>query len=300
MNTGLETRCGTIAITGRPNVGKSTLLNRLLGQKLSITAHKPQTTRHALLGINTTATTQFIYVDTPGIHRGGKRTLNRVLNKTASSAATGADVLVLVVQALTFNEDDEMALETVRNQGIPWILVVNKTDRVNPKEKLLPWLSELPAAQPADAVIPISATRGNNLDVLQAELESRLPIAEFQFDEEALTDRSSKFLASELVREQLTRFLSQELPYSVSVEIEKFEQTEKIAKISAVIWVEKASQKSIVIGKGGANLKEIGSRARREMQKLFDTKVHLQLWVKVKDGWSDDAAMIRGLGYGAD
>ncbi len=300
MNTGLKTRCGTIAITGRPNVGKSTLLNRLIGQKLSITAHKPQTTRHALLGINTTESTQFIYLDTPGIHRGGRRTLNRVLNKTASSAATGADVLILVVQALTFNEDDEMALETVVSQNMPWILVVNKTDRVNPKEKLLPWLSELSAAQQADAVIPVSATRGKNIDALQFEIESRLPQAEFQFDEEALTDRSSKFLASELVREQLTRFLSRELPYAVSVEIEKFDQSEKIAKISAVIWVEKASQKSIVIGKSGANLKEIGSRARREMQNLFGSKVHLQLWVKVKDGWSDDAAMIRSLGYGAD
>jgi len=300
LNTGLKTRCGTIAITGRPNVGKSTLLNRLIGQKLSITAHKPQTTRHALLGINTTESTQFIYLDTPGIHRGGRRTLNRVLNKTASSAATGADVLILVVQALTFNEDDEMALETVVSQNMPWILVVNKTDRVNPKEKLLPWLSELSAAQQADAVIPVSATRGKNIDALQFEIESRLPQAEFQFDEEALTDRSSKFLASELVREQLTRFLSRELPYAVSVEIEKFDQSEKIAKISAVIWVEKASQKSIVIGKSGANLKEIGSRARREMQNLFGSKVHLQLWVKVKDGWSNDAAMIRSLGYGAD
>lgn len=299
-NSDVKTKCGYIAITGRPNVGKSTLLNRLIGQKLSITAHKPQTTRHALLGINTTPTTQFIYIDTPGIHRGGKRTLNRVLNKTASSASTGADVQVLVVQALTFNEDDEMALETIQQQGAPWILAVNKTDRVNPKERLLPWLSELGAAAKADQVIPISATRGYNLDVLQSAFEDRLPLAEFQFDKEALTDRSSKFLASELVREQLTRFLSQELPYSVSVEIEKFDQTDKIAKISAVIWVEKASQKSIVIGKGGASLKDIGTRSRREMQKLFGTKVHLQLWVKVKDGWSNDAAMIRGLGYGAD
>ncbi len=300
MTQGSQTRCGTIAITGRPNVGKSTLLNRLIGQKLSITAHKPQTTRHALLGINTTATAQFIYIDTPGIHRGGRKTLNRVLNKTASSAATGANVLVLVLQAMTFNDDDAMAYETVSAQELPWLLVVNKTDRVNPKERLLPWLSELPAVQSADAVIPVSATRGTNLNVLESELESRLPYAEFQFGQDALTDRSSKFLASELVREQLTRFLSQELPYSVSVEIEKFEQTEKIANISAVIWVEKASQKSIVIGKGGTNLKEIGSWARREMQRLFDTKVHLQLWVKVKDGWSDDAAMIRGLGYGSD
>ena len=293
-------KCGYIAITGRPNVGKSTLLNRLIGQKLSITAHKPQTTRHALIGINTTATAQFIYIDTPGIHRDGKRTLNRVLNKTASGAATGADVLVLVVQAMVFNEHDAMALETVQRQENPWLLVVNKIDRVNPKEKLLPWLSALPAAKQADAVIPVSATRGDNLKALESELEMRLPEAAFQFDESALTDRSSKFLASELVREQLTRFLSQELPYSISVEVEKFEQSESLIKVSAVIWVEKASQKSIVIGKGGTNLKEVGSRARRQMQNLFDSKIHLELWVKVKDGWSDDAALIRSLGYEAD
>jgi len=296
----LTKKCGYIAITGRPNVGKSTLLNRLIGQKLSITAHKPQTTRHALMGINTTATAQFIYIDTPGIHRDGKRTLNRVLNKTASGAATGADVLVLVVQAMVFDKHDAMALETVQRQDNPWILAVNKIDRVNPKEKLLPWLAELEAAKHADTVVPISATAGDNLKVLEQEIESRLPLAPFQFDESALTDRSSKFLASELVREQLTRFLSQELPYSVTVEVEKFEQGKSIIKIAAVIWVEKASQKSIVIGKGGSNLKEIGSRARRQMQNLFDSKVHLELWVKVKDGWSDDAALIRSLGYEAE
>ena len=276
------------------------MLNRLIGQKLSITAHKPQTTRHAVVGIKTTDTAQFIYVDTPGIHRDGKRTLNRVLNKTASGAATGADILILVVQALTFDEHDAMAYETVLRQQQPWLLVVNKTDRVEPKERMLPWLSELEAANKADAVIPVSATKGDNLKVLEKEIESRLPDAPFQFDESALTDRSSKFLASELVREQLTRFLSQELPYSVTVEVEKFEETKSILRVSAVIWVEKASQKSIVIGKSGAGLKEIGSRARREMQKLFDSKVHLELWVKVKDGWSDDAALIRSLGYEAD
>lgn len=293
-------RCGYIAISGRPNVGKSTLLNRLIGQKLSITAHKPQTTRHALLGINTVGDTQFVYIDTPGIHGGGKRTLNRVLNKTASSAATGADVMVLVVQALVWNEDDDLALEVVKRQQKPWILAINKVDRVNPKERLLPWMQELNAVAEADVVIPISATKGSNVEQLETEIVKRLPEADFMFDEETLTDRSSRFLASELVREQLTRFLSQELPYSVSVEIEKFEQTSRITKISCVIWVEKQSQKSIVIGKGGSGLKEMGSRARREMEKLFDTKIHLELWVKVKDGWSDDAAMIRNLGYEAE
>ncbi len=293
-------RCGYIAISGRPNVGKSTLLNRLIGQKLSITAHKPQTTRHALLGINTVGDNQFVFIDTPGIHGGGKRTLNRVLNKTASSAATGADVMLLVVQALVWNEDDDLALEVVKRQQRPWILVINKVDRVNPKERLLPWMQELSAIEDASAVVPVSATKGSNLSQLEAEIVRHLPKADFMFDEDTLTDRSSRFLASELVREQLTRFLSQELPYSVSVEVEKFEQTSKITKISSVIWVEKQSQKSIVIGKGGSGLKEIGSRARKEMQNLFDTKVHLELWVKVKDGWSDNAAMIRNMGYEAE
>ena len=293
-------RCGTIAIAGRPNVGKSTLLNRLIGQKLSITAHKPQTTRHAVLGINTRDDTQFIYIDTPGIHGGGKRTLNRVLNKTASTAATGADVLLLVVQALTWSQDDQMAFEIVRKQELPWILVINKVDRVTPKEKLLPWLQQLSATEHALAVIPLSATKGHNVDVLEKQIEQVLPESEFMYDEESFTDRSSRFLASELVREQLTRFLSQELPYSISVEIEQFEDSGRMLSVSAVIWVEKQSQKSIVIGKGGAGLKEMGSRARKEMQLMFDRKVHLSLWVKVKDGWSDDANMIRSLGYEAE
>ncbi len=293
-------RCGTIAIAGRPNVGKSTLLNRLIGQKLSITAHKPQTTRHAVLGINTRDETQFIYIDTPGIHGGGKRTLNRVLNKTASSATTGADVLLLVVQALTWTEDDQMAFEIVQRQERPWILVVNKVDRVTPKEKLLPWLQQLSVTEHAHAVIPLSASKGHNLDALQTQIEQLLPETDFIYDEDSFTDRSSRFLASELVREQLTRFLSQELPYSISVEIEQFEDSGKMLSVSAVIWVEKQSQKSIVIGKGGSGLKEMGSRARKEMQLMFDRKVHLNLWVKVKDGWSDDANMIRSLGYETD
>jgi GTP-binding protein Era len=296
----LNTRCGTIALSGRPNVGKSSLLNKLIGQKLSITAHKPQTTRHALLGIRTIEDTQFVYIDTPGIHGQAKRTLNRVLNKTASSAATGADMMVLVVQALTWTADDKLALEVVQRQGKPWILAVNKVDLVKPKELLLPWIQSLEGVDDAVTVVPVSATKGDNINVLQDEIKALLPLADFMFDGEALTDRSSRFLAAELVREQLTRFLSQELPYAISVEVEEFHQTDSLARIASVIWVEKNSQKSIVIGKGGKNLKEIGSRARREMEQLFDSKVHLQLWVKVKDGWSDDAAMIRNLGYESD
>ena len=193
-----------------------------------------------------------------------------------------------------------MAFEIVRKQELPWILVVNKVDRVTPKEKLLPWLQQLSATEHALAVIPLSATKGHNVDVLEKQIEQVLPESEFIYDEESFTDRSSRFLASELVREQLTRFLSQELPYSISVEIEQFEDSGRMLSVSAVIWVEKQSQKSIVIGKGGAGLKEMGSRARKEMQLMFDRKVHLSLWVKVKDGWSDDANMIRSLGYEAE
>ncbi len=273
------------------------MLNRLIGQKLSITAHKPQTTRHALLGIHTNDDTQFVYIDTPGIHHGGKRTLNRVLNKTASSAATGADVMILVVQALVWNEHDDLALETVRRQQRPWILAVNKVDQVQPKSRLLPWLQGLTNIDSAAAVLPISASKGDNVNNLETEIQKLLPLAPFMFAEDTLTDRSSRFLASELVREQLTRFLSQELPYSISVEIEKFEETPTLSKVFAIIWVEKQSQKSIVIGKNGASLKEIGSRARQQMQKLFDTKVHLELWCKVKGGWADDATMIKNMGY---
>jgi len=203
----------------------------------------------------------------------------------------------LVVQALIWNDDDSLALETVTRQECPWILAVNKVDQVKPKERLLPWLQQLQGIENASSVVPVSATKGSNLDALQNEIESRLPLADFMFEEDTLTDRSSRFLASELVREQLTRFLSQELPYAISVEIENFVEEPKLIRIGAVIWVEKASQKSIVIGKGGSSLKEIGSRARKEMQNLFDRKVHLELWVKVKDGWSDDAGMIRSLGY---
>jgi len=292
-----EKRCGYVSLCGRPNVGKSTLLNRMVGQKLSITAHKPQTTRHAILGIKTTTNAQFVFIDTPGMHGGGKRTLNRVLNKTASAAANTADIAVLLVQALVWTGDDTLALNTVINQHGEFILAINKVDTVTPREKLLPWLSQLDAVDKAAAVVPVSATRGSNVEALENEIERRLPVGDFIFEDDALTDRSSRFLAGELVREQLTRLLAKELPYAVSVEIEHFEEHPSLLRISAVIWVEKPGQKAIVIGKGGSGLKQIGSRARQEMRKLFDQNVHLDLWVKVVNGWSDDAAMIRSLGY---
>lgn len=291
------TRCGTVAIVGRPNVGKSTLLNRLVGQKLSITAHKPQTTRHAILGISTEDDVQTIYVDTPGIHLQGKRALNQVLNRTASSALHDVDAIILMVQALVWTEDDQRAHDLVDAAGIPYFLLINKVDEVADKSSLLPYLAKLPQGNALKEIMPVSARKGTGVDALVTSVRSCLPEADFQFDEDELTDRSSRFLAAESVREQLTRFLSNELPYAISVEIEKFEEEPTLLRIAAVIWVEKASQKGIVIGRQGERLKETGSRARKSMETLFGRKVHLELWVKVKEGWADDERALRSLGY---
>jgi len=294
------TRCGTVAIVGRPNVGKSTLLNRLIGQKLSITAHKPQTTRHAIAGISTENDVQAIYVDTPGIHLHGKRALNQVLNRTAATALFDVDAIILVVQAMVWNEDDQRAHDLVAASGVEYFLAVNKVDEINDKSSLLPYLSTLPQGDHLREIVPISARKGIAVDALAAAVQQCLPEGEFQFAEDELTDRSSRFLAAESVREQLTRFLSNELPYAISVEIEKFEEEPGLLRIAAVIWVEKASQKGIVIGKQGERLKETGTRARKSMETLFDCKVHLQLWVKIKEGWADDERALRSLGYHTD
>ncbi|MDO6461163.1 GTPase Era [Granulosicoccaceae sp. 1_MG-2023] len=290
-------RCGTIAIAGRPNVGKSTLLNRLVGIKVSITAHKPQTTRHSVLGVRTHGDAQLIFVDTPGIHVDGKRVLNRVLNRTASTALLDVDAVVFMVQALSWTEDDQRALELVNRCGAPVFMLVNKTDRVADKPKLLPFLADLPRPENLREVIPVSAKTGQNVDILEKHLIDIVPQGEHRFDPDDFTDRSMRFLASELIREQLTRFLEKELPYSLSVGIEQFDIEEGLFRISGVIWVEKSSQKGIVIGKQGAMLKEIGRRSRESMEALFGTKVFLQLWVKVKDGWADDLRAIQSLGY---
>lgn len=291
-------RCGTIAIAGRPNVGKSTLLNRLVGMKLSITAHKPQTTRHSVLGVRTHGDTQLIFVDTPGIHVDGKRVLNRVLNRTASTALLDVDAIVFMVQAMSWTEDDQRALELVNRSEAPVFVLVNKTDRVAEKDKLLPFLADLPKPERLREVIPISAKTGQNVDVLEKLLVDVVPEGEHRFDPDDFTDRSMRFLASELIREQLTRFLEKELPYSLSVGIEQFEiEEDGLFRIAGVVWVEKTSQKGIVIGKQGARLKEIGRRSREAMEALFGAKVFLQLWVKVKDGWADDLRAIQSLGY---
>lgn len=291
------TYCGVVSIAGRPNVGKSTLMNRLVGQKLSITAHKPQTTRHSILGIHTANDTQIIYVDTPGIHVSGKQKLNQVLNRTASNALHDVNVVVLMLQSMVWNDDDQRAYDMVVNAGVPFIIAVNKIDTVPKKHELLPYLTKLPTHERLQDVMLISARKGAGVDALVDAVKQHIPQAPWQFDEDELTDRSSRFLASEAVREPLTRMLSEELPYALSVEIETFEQTPGLLRIGAVIWVDKNSQKGIVIGKGGQRLKDIGQRARTSMETLFETKVYLQLWVRVKEGWADDDRALRSLGY---
>ena len=291
------TYCGVVSIAGRPNVGKSTLMNRLVGQKLSITAHKPQTTRHSILGIHTADDTQIIYVDTPGIHVSGKQKLNQVLNRTASNALHDVNVVVLMLQSMVWNDDDQRAYDMVVNAGVPFIIAVNKIDTVPKKHELLPYLTKLPTHERLQDVMLISARKGAGVDALVDAVKQHIPQAPWQFDEDELTDRSSRFLASEAVREPLTRMLSEELPYALSVEIETFEQTPGLLRIGAVIWVDKNSQKGIVIGKGGQRLKDIGQRARTSMETLFETKVYLQLWVRVKEGWADDDRALRSLGY---
>lgn len=291
------THCGVVSIAGRPNVGKSTLLNRLIGQKLSITAHKPQTTRHSILGIHTEGEHQIIYVDTPGIHVTGTQRLNRVLNRTASSSLHDVDVVILLVQAQVWNDDDQRAFDLVSNSDVPFFIAVNKIDTVRRKEQMLPFLARLPSHPNLQDVMLISAQKRSGLDLLEQRVAALMPEAPWRYGEDELTDRSSRFLAAEAVREQLTRLLSAELPYALSVEVETFEESAELLRIGAVIWVDKPSQKGIVIGKGGAQLKEVGSRARTTLENLFDTQVFLQLWVRVKEGWADDERALRSLGY---
>jgi len=296
------TRSGVVSIAGRPNVGKSTLLNRLIGQKLSITAHKPQTTRHTLIGVHTVGQVQVAFVDTPGIHVGARQKLNQVLNRTASSALHGVDLVLLMVHAPVWNDDDRRAWETVVAAEVPFVLVVNKIDTIAKKAELLPYLQSLPEHERCLEVRMISARKGEGVEELERSIMARMPERAWQYDADDLTDRSARFLASEAVREQLTRQLSAELPYALSVEIETFEDTRAkdgaaLYRIGAVIWVDKSSQKGIVIGKGGERLKEVGRRARESMQTLFERKIFLELWVRVKEGWADDERALASLGY---
>lgn len=290
-------RCGYIAIVGRPNVGKSTLLNHILQQKISITSRKPQTTRHNVLGIKTEGPSQFIYVDTPGLHLQHSRAINRYMNRAATTAIRDVDLVVFLVDRLAWTDEDDMVVKRLQNLNCPIILAVNKVDMLEDKEQLLPHLQTLMEKLPIEEVVPISALRGHNLDALEKEVEKRLPKGMHFFPEDQVTDRSSRFLAAEIVREKITRQLGDELPYQMTVEIEEFSAQGHVLHISALILVERDGQKRILIGDKGAKIKNIGSQAREDMEHLFDCKVMLKLWVKVKSGWSDDERALRSLGY---
>jgi len=290
-------RCGHVAIVGRPNVGKSTLLNRLVGQKLAITSHKPQTTRHSIIGVNTLPSAQLVYVDTPGIHQRGEQPMNRYLNRTAKAVLAGVDVVVFVVEALAWSAEDQIVADALRDSDVPVLAVVNKVDTVKDKHCLLPFLASLGERLPFHVIIPVSARHGQHVDEIEAALLPLLPEGENIYPEDQLTDRSSRFLAAELVREQLTRLYDKELPYALTVEIEKFEEQGELLRIFALVSVEKASQKAILIGKGGAAMKEASRRARLAMEKLFGKKVFLRVWVKVDKSWSADEKALASLGY---
>ena len=298
MNDELKaSRCGYVAIVGRPNVGKSTLLNHILGQKLAITSRKPQTTRHNMLGIKTEGEVQTIYVDTPGLHKENQKALNRFMNKTAVTALRDVDVVVFVVDRTRWTDEDQMVLERVRFVKCPVLLAVNKMDRLEDKADMLPHLQWLQEQLPEATLIPISAQHGHNLEALEELVAEHLPEGEHFFPEDQITDRSSRFLAAELIREKIMRQLGAELPYQVAVEIEEFKYENGVLHIHGLILVERDGQKKILIGEKGERIKRIGQEARQDMETLFDAKVMLNLWVKVKGGWSDDERALRSLGY---
>jgi GTP-binding protein Era len=278
-------------------VGKSTLLNRIVGQKLAITSHKAQTTRHSILGVKTRPEGQILFVDTPGIHRRGADALNRYLNRTARTAVLDADLALFVVEALRWTPEDALALEAVASSGLPAIAVVNKVDAVAEKETLLPYLQALAGRHGFLELIPVSALRGDGIEVLERAVIAALPEGEPLFPEDQITDRSERFFAAELLREQLVQRYGQELPYSTTVEIERFEDQGGRYLIHALVWVERPGQKAIIIGKGGEALKAAATQARLEMQKLFGCPVRLEVWVKLKKSWSSDEAALASLGY---
>lgn len=295
-----KTFCGLVAIVGRPNVGKSTILNHIIGQKVSITSRKPQTTRHRIIGIDTEGEYQTIYMDTPGLHSEEKRAINRYMNRAATSSLADVQLVLFVVEGNRWQEDDEMVLRKVRESGLPVWLVVNKIDKVTESELFthLAWLQE---KHDWDAVFPVSAKQQQRIMHLREKIQAQLPVADFYFPEDYITDRSGKFMAAEVVREKLMRYTGDELPYSVTVEIEQFGLSEKgHYHINALILVERETQKRMVIGKGGKHLKTIGEQARIELENVFEQKVFLQLWVKVKSGWADDERALRSLGYSGE
>jgi GTPase len=291
-----EHRCGFAALIGRPNVGKSTLLNALAGQKLSIVSHKPQTTRHRVLGLVNLPEAQIAFVDTPGLHRMEGRALNKAMNRTAAAAAVDADVVLFVVEALRFGEEDALALSRAVESGRPVVAVVNKVDTVYPRERLLPYLAELAGRHTFAEVMPVSAKNAADMQRLTALIARQLPASPPLFPPEQVTDRSQQFRISEVIREKLTLELNEELPYGIAVEVEAMGEDEGQLNVSAVIWVDRAGQKPIVIGARGERLKRVGTSARRELNDLLQQRLHLTLWVKVREDWADSALALRQLG----
>lgn len=300
MTANLNYRTGYIAIIGRPNVGKSTLLNNLVGQKVSITSRRPQTTRHRIIGIKTDEHAQVMYVDTPGLHKTEGGMMSRYLNRAASGSLEGVDCILLLITSNGWKDEDEQALMHAQRQTAPVILVINKIDKLKDPARLLPLIEQSRAKMNFAEIIPVSAQTGTGVTDLEATILRYLPVHPPHYPPDQLSDRNDRFMAAELVREQIFRLLGKEVPYATAVEIQEFKQEPKLIRIEAVIWVEKDGQKAIVIGKNGERLKEIGRHARLAMQKAFASKVYLGLWVKVREGWSDDARALRSLGYGDD
>ncbi|CAK3850459.1 30S ribosomal subunit maturation GTPase Era [Vibrio crassostreae] len=291
--------CGFIAIVGRPNVGKSTLLNHILGQKISITSRKPQTTRHRIMGVETEGDYQAIFVDTPGLHIEEKRAINRLMNRAANSSLSDVNLVFFLVDGTHWTDDDEMVLNKLRKTDFPVVLCINKVDNVQDRTNVMQHMMEVSKKMDFIDVVPISAKQGKNIDVLRKHVREHLPKATHHFPEEYVTDRSQRFMASEIIREKLMRFTGDELPYSVTVEIERFDYNPDNDgfHINALILVERTGQKKMVIGKAGEKIKTIGREARIDMEELFGRKVYLETWVKVKSGWADDERALRSLGY---
>lgn len=292
-----HTQCGYVAIIGRPNVGKSTLLNCLIGKKISITSPKPQTTRHQILGIKTANNIQAVFIDTPGLHKAERRVMNRYMNRLANAVIDDADVIIFIVEACQWDNDDEVALGKLAQTKAPVILVVNKVDLIKDKSRLLPFIDKLQSLYQFKEIVPLSAKKADNVSALEKIINHLLPENPFFFPEEQLTDKNERFQVAEIIREKLIKETEQELPYTTTVILESMTDEEKLVRINAVIWVEREGQKPIVIGKNGERLKKISTQARKDIEKLLSKKVFLRVWVKVKDDWTDDERALGGLGY---
>lgn len=291
------TYCGFITLCGRPNVGKSSLLNQLIGKKLCITSHKPQTTRHQIQGVKTTGNRQAIYVDTPGLHHNAKKALNRYMNKVAKGAIFDVDAIVFMIEAMQWTQEDESVLAHVAKADVPVVLAINKTDKVVKKEKLLPFIEKVSALHPFAHVLPISVWKNSNIETLEKLLNAYMPPSPFYFPKDALTNQNFSFQVQEVIREKLMRTLQNEVPYATTVQLEEAQVSENLVELFAVIWVERESQRGIVIGHKGERLKEMATAARLDLEKFLNKKICLKLWVKVKDAWASDAKCLPNLGY---